>query len=91
MNLAYDHSSFLIDLLLWKQWLLCFRSENKGSLSAAVFRFLITGRSLTIRYCKNNDFIAPGAKTKEVAQQRISARIPRYHVLGLLTETAALV
>ena len=49
------------------------------------------GRSLTIRYCKNNGFIAPGAKTKEVAQQRISARIPRYHVLRLLTETAALV
>ena len=48
------------------------------------------GRSLPIRYCKNNGFIAPGAKTKEVAQQRISARIPRYHVLRLLTETAAL-
>ena len=40
-------------------------------------RFLITGRSLRIRYCENNDFVASGAKTKEVAQQRISARIPR--------------
>ena len=40
-------------------------------------RFLMTGRSLTIRYCENNDFFASGAKTKAVAQQRISARIPR--------------
>ena len=75
--------------------LFCTRPGHGAPIQISAFdsgiRFLTMGRSLTIRYCKNNDFIAPGAKTKEVAQQRISARIPRYHVLRLLTETAALV